>query len=632
MKKIQCEVCGSTEIKKVGDDLFECQSCGVQYSKNDVSKLLVEITGEVKIDHTDDIENLTTRAERFYEDGDTDRALEYYERVLDADPDNENAQIRLEEIAKEQELESAFKDVYAFEANTTKEKCVDNFFRSLQSQKNIAHNIYKELSIDDVTELYYPFTFIKASGTLDWSAIRCDNYFENQTVYKREYNSEKKQWEQVPKTERVIKTNRTPVNGREDWSNCQLVLATNIMETKIKRNSAAKSMIQKAEEAFDNDYSSDNLIKLEAKLLEDTGKAAFYKGIQICIDIDSELVKNKMQNMLSTARSHTENIAAHSAGGDYIENMNSHFYVSKNTWVSIFIPICIINYTYKNQKFSAIIDMSRNNSFIEMIYPIEKELFDSNKETEELTKKKLNIVPGMVMIIGGGVIGFILLYIYSEMGLKGPEALAIVAIIFMALGLISGIVDLIVRSNSLKNKVIMATEKNANLIAPRKEYLEKTAAKFINGYSSYDKLSSIQEFLPKSDNEIPEILCSESITVKIGKSQKYLNEEDENNTKLIKKLASENKMEAIKKYIEVYGVSLAEAKNAVDKMSENTETDNESLSVDVSDDSDSEKEAVLSEIKKIAAQNKIEAIKKYREVFNADLKEAKEAVDKMINQ
>ena len=147
MKKIQCEVCGSTEIKKVGDDLFECQSCGVQYSKNDVSKLLVKITGEVKIDHTDDIENLTTRAERFYEDGDTDRALEYYERVLDADPDNENAQNRLEEIAKEQELESAFKDVYAFEANTTKEKCVDNFFRSLQSQKNIAHNIYKELSL-----------------------------------------------------------------------------------------------------------------------------------------------------------------------------------------------------------------------------------------------------------------------------------------------------------------------------------------------------------------------------------------------------------------------------------------------------------------------------------------------------
>lgn len=628
MKKIQCEVCGSTEIKKVGDDLFECQSCGVQYSKNDVSKLLVEITGEVKIDHTEDIENLTIRAERFYEEGDTDRALEYYERVLDADPDNENAQDRLDEIAKEKERESAFKDVYAFEANTTKEDCVNNFFMSLQLQKDIAHTIYKEISIDDVTEMYYPFTFMKASGTLDWSAIRCDEYFENQTVYKREYNSNKKQWEQVPKTERVVKVNRTPVNGREDWSDSRLVLATNTIEKAIKCNSAAKSIIKKVEGTLDDGYSSDNLIKLEAKLLEDTGETAFYKGIPICIDMDSELVKSKMQNMLSSARNTTESIAARSAGGNYVENMNSRFYVSKNTWVSIFIPICIINYTYKNQKFSAVIDMSKNNSFIEMVYPIEKELFESNKETEELTKKKLNIAPGMAMIIGGGIVGFVLLYIYDDMGVKAPEALAIVAIIFMILGLISGIVDLIVRSNSLKNKRIMATEKNANLMAPRKTYLEKTAAKFINGYSNYDNLSNIQGFLPKSDDEVLEIMCSESITIKNKKSKKYVNKEDENNKNQIKKLASENKMEAIKKYIELYGVGLAEAKEAVEKIAENDDYDNESIS-NYSASYDNVNDEMLREIKKLASENKIEAVKMYRETFNVGLKEAKEAIDQI---
>lgn len=630
MKKIQCEVCGSTEIKKVDDDLFECQSCGIQYSKNDVTNLLVEITGEVKIDHAEDIENLTKRAEKFYNDGDKERSIEYYERVLDADPDNENAQNRIEQISKEQEMESAFESVYFYEAITTADKCVDEFFRILQSQKNIAHDIYKEIAIDDVTVSYFPFSFMKASGTLDWSGIRCDKYIENQTVYKDKYNSQTQKYEKVPKTEQVVRVNRTQVNGCKDWSRSNLVLATNDIGNVLKCGNVANSIISNIETRLNQEYDSDNLVKLDAQLLEDRGDAAYYKDVPINSNIDQELVKSKMSNMLSNARASAERDAEYSAGGDYVENMNSRFHVGRTSGVSIFIPLCIVNYTYKNKKFSAIIDMSRNNSFIEMIYPIEKELFDSNKETEELTKKKLNIVPGMAIIIGGGVIGFILLYIYSEMGLKGPEALAIVAIIFMTLGLISGIVDLIVRSNSLKNKVIMATEKNANLIAPRKEYLEKTAAKFINGYSSYDKLSSIQEFLPKSDNEISEILCSESITVKIGKSQKYLNKEDENNTKLIKKLASENKMEAIKKYIEVYGVSLAEAKNAVDKMSENTETDNESLSVDVSDDSDSEKEAVLSEIKKIAAQSKIEAIKKYREVFNADLKEAKEAVDKML--
>ena len=36
MKKMKCEVCGSTEIKKIDDSIFECQSCGVQYSKDEV--------------------------------------------------------------------------------------------------------------------------------------------------------------------------------------------------------------------------------------------------------------------------------------------------------------------------------------------------------------------------------------------------------------------------------------------------------------------------------------------------------------------------------------------------------------------------------------------------------------------
>lgn len=31
MKKMQCEVCGSVDIKKLDDKTFECQSCGIQY-------------------------------------------------------------------------------------------------------------------------------------------------------------------------------------------------------------------------------------------------------------------------------------------------------------------------------------------------------------------------------------------------------------------------------------------------------------------------------------------------------------------------------------------------------------------------------------------------------------------------
>ena len=57
MKKMQCEVCGSTDIKKIDDTTFECQSCGVQYSKEEVQKLLVEIPDMAGTDVSQELEN-----------------------------------------------------------------------------------------------------------------------------------------------------------------------------------------------------------------------------------------------------------------------------------------------------------------------------------------------------------------------------------------------------------------------------------------------------------------------------------------------------------------------------------------------------------------------------------------------
>ena len=91
MKRMQCEACGSSDIRKISDDIFECQSCGVQYEKSQIQKLLVEIDGEVKIDHSGEIENALKRAAQFLSEGDSGKALEYYNKVLDLDPDNETA-------------------------------------------------------------------------------------------------------------------------------------------------------------------------------------------------------------------------------------------------------------------------------------------------------------------------------------------------------------------------------------------------------------------------------------------------------------------------------------------------------------------------------------------------------------
>lgn len=43
MKKMKCEICGSIDIKKTSDDVFECQECGIQYTKAEAIKLLTEV-------------------------------------------------------------------------------------------------------------------------------------------------------------------------------------------------------------------------------------------------------------------------------------------------------------------------------------------------------------------------------------------------------------------------------------------------------------------------------------------------------------------------------------------------------------------------------------------------------------
>lgn len=68
MKKMQCEVCGGTTIKKIGESMFECQSCGIQYSNDEVKNLLVEVT-ESRDNSTKSHENdrVEENKEKYYE-------------------------------------------------------------------------------------------------------------------------------------------------------------------------------------------------------------------------------------------------------------------------------------------------------------------------------------------------------------------------------------------------------------------------------------------------------------------------------------------------------------------------------------------------------------------------------------
>ena len=103
MKQLTCEMCGSTDLIKQ-DGVFVCQSCGIKYSVEEAKKMMVEVegtvevTGTVKVDSTDEIENLLLRAQQFENENQQQKALEYYNKILDMDANHPVAKAKIIEL------------------------------------------------------------------------------------------------------------------------------------------------------------------------------------------------------------------------------------------------------------------------------------------------------------------------------------------------------------------------------------------------------------------------------------------------------------------------------------------------------------------------------------------------------
>ena len=103
--KLECEVCGGKLIGKPGG-IFECESCGMEYSTEWARQKIQEIKGTVKVEGTVQVtgkvqveggtvnvegaatkESLLKRAKMCCAERDWDKAKELLEQVLNADPE-----------------------------------------------------------------------------------------------------------------------------------------------------------------------------------------------------------------------------------------------------------------------------------------------------------------------------------------------------------------------------------------------------------------------------------------------------------------------------------------------------------------------------------------------------------------
>ena len=94
MKRLTCEMCGSTDLMKQ-DGVFVCQSCGTKYSIEEAKKMMVdgtvEVAGTVKVDDSAKIANYYTMAENAYKAGNQKEAEQYCNKIIEIDPTHAEA-------------------------------------------------------------------------------------------------------------------------------------------------------------------------------------------------------------------------------------------------------------------------------------------------------------------------------------------------------------------------------------------------------------------------------------------------------------------------------------------------------------------------------------------------------------
>ena len=94
MKRLTCEMCGSTDLIKE-NGVFVCQNCGCKYSVEEARKMMiegtVEVTGTVKVDNTDAIDNYLSMAKNAQSSGNYTEAENYANKIIEMDPENSKA-------------------------------------------------------------------------------------------------------------------------------------------------------------------------------------------------------------------------------------------------------------------------------------------------------------------------------------------------------------------------------------------------------------------------------------------------------------------------------------------------------------------------------------------------------------
>ncbi len=503
MKKMQCEVCGGTTIKKIDDTIFECQSCGVQYGKEEIQKLLVEIegtvevTGTVKIDRSEEVDNAIKRAEQFYEKGDKEKAEEYYNKVLDIDPDNAVANAKVNIInAKENEA-----SIVLLKQTVSSEEGTKIFLNSLKNQSNMVPDIYKEIEIISNETEFNRISLYRGNYKGRYTGTAC---YEREVSYieyeeKRErLNNGSYVTKTVPVTKYRTEVDKAPVSGffENDISRCYLMSDSLYKKLSAINDSGIAEVASRADgiTTLVENFFEENLSKISEEFfyvniddLDIENGKALYNGITVDTIIARE-PQERAEKRFNYARidSCSSYVEKYLIPGDFSEDVHLDYDHEEFSLMNLFIPIQVIEYAYRGKFYIAMLILNEKADAISMTYPMYKSLDVAEKEEEikTLDSKRNDLSMVLLMSFGAVVASFVAMVIGTMVIGEAAKYIPPIAIAACIYWIISSIIKNVKLNTEIKKAKDLRENKLSNISSLHKKVMNETSKAFFDNYDN----------------------------------------------------------------------------------------------------------------------------------------------------
>lgn len=90
MKKLRCELCGSTDLIKK-DGIYVCNSCGSKFTVEEARKMMVEVEGDVNVKNMGNVENYIVMAKNAFSSKNNKEAENYCNKAIEINTESYEA-------------------------------------------------------------------------------------------------------------------------------------------------------------------------------------------------------------------------------------------------------------------------------------------------------------------------------------------------------------------------------------------------------------------------------------------------------------------------------------------------------------------------------------------------------------